>query len=157
MSNFLRVAKPVAVIAGLWGLGWSAVGFGIGVVLGLMIGAPFGLFLQLLMNAMVGFAILGFSAGVVFSIVLALLESGAPAEQLTKSRVALAGAIGGALLPTVMAFPWLGSIPTMIATLVSVAIFGSMGLASSLGMLRLLRAPSQSQAEADKPLGVLPR
>ena len=155
MSNFLRVAKPVAIIAAIWGLGWSVVGFGMGVVLGIMAAAPLSIFLSIVMNMVIGFTVLGFSAGVVFSLALALLEWGAPAEGLSTSRVALAGAIGGALLPTLLAFPWLSSIPLFVGTLTSVGIFGGLGVVSSLALQRLLK--SRSKAEADRPVEALPR
>ena len=151
MSNFLRVAKPVAVVAGIWALGWGFLGLGLGVVLAIMASAPLSLFLSIVMNVAVGMTVLGFSAGVVFSIALALLESGAASEELSTSRVALAGAIGGALLPTILAFPWLSSIPTMVGTVMSVGIFGTIGLASALGLKRLLRARSTTEVKGSLP------
>jgi hypothetical protein len=157
VSNFLRVAKPVAVIAGVWALGWGAVGAAFGVLLGLMAAAPLRLFIATVLNVSVGFTILGFAAGVVFSLALTLLERNSPADQLTTSRVAVAGAIGGALLPTLMAFPWIGSLPAMVGTVVGLTVFGLLGVATSLGLLKLLGGSVGAGAKAGEPIGAFPR
>lgn len=150
MSRFLRIAKSVAVVAGVWALGWSVVGFLVGTVIGLATALPlaFPIFIAAVVNATIGFGVLGFTAGVVFSIALALLEWGAPAEELKHSRVALSGAIGGALLPTMITVGAMRDGLPMIASLITLVFFSLLGVGTSLGMLRLLRAPARIESES---------
>jgi hypothetical protein len=141
LSKFFRVARSVAIVAGVWAIGWSVLGLAFGIVMALIY--------------TVGFAAYGFAAGAIFSIALALLEYGAPADELSGSRVALAGAIGGAFFPlgTALSMLWNGApIP---AALFVLALFAGLGVATALGTLRLLRAPAQR--ETDAPREALPR
>jgi hypothetical protein len=154
VDRFFRIAKSVAVVAGVWALGWSAVGLIIGIIFGLATALPlaFPIFIAAVVNTTIGFGVLGFAAGVVFSIALALLEWGAPAEELKSSRVALSGAIGGALLPVAMAVAAVGQGAPLMAILVAMVLFSLLGVGTSLGMLRLLRSPTRIQTGATEPV-----
>ena len=155
LSRFFRVARSVAVVAGVWAIGWSVVGLAVGSVIGLMSAASIGFFLAALLASTVGFAAYGFAAGAIFSIALALLEYGAPADDLTSARVALAGVIGGAFFPAGTALSMLWNGAPIPAAMFLVAIFAGLGVATALGTLRLLRAPAAKEAET--PREALPR
>lgn len=147
MSKFLRFAKPALVVAGVWSIAWSVVGLAFAVFLSLMFGLvtfPFNIFFA----AAAGFGMLGFSAGAVFALALTLLERGAPTDQLQTSRVALAGAIGGAALPAINALSAAGRGAPLLAALVPLLIFAGLGTVSSLITLRLVRGPARREIES---------
>lgn len=75
MSRFLRVAKPIAVVAGVWALGWGLVGFPLAVILALASGLPLQVFIVSVITVTIGFGILGFTAGAIFSIALSELAA----------------------------------------------------------------------------------
>ena len=148
LARFFRVARSVAVVAGVWAIGWGVVGLAFGTVMALIAGLPLGMYLAAMLASAVGGAAYGFAAGAIFSIALALLEYGAPADELSGSRVALAGAIGGAFFPAGTALTMLWNGAPIPAAMFLVAIFAVLGVATALGTLRLLRAPAQ-QAEPE--------
>lgn len=145
----------MAVVAGVWALGWSAVGFGFSALLALMTAIPLRFFIASVISGTIGFGVLGFAAGAIFSIALALLEWGSPAEQLTRSRVALSGAIGGALVPASLLLSQIGTGAPLMPMIMAIAIFGALGVATSLGTLRLLRVPLASESAPRAPAGLL--
>jgi len=150
MSRFLRIARSAGVVAAIWAVGWSAVGFLFSILLALGLGLPFARFVMAAVNVTLGFGILGFSAGAIFSVALSLLEWGAPAEQLTRSRVALAGAVGGAALPLVTSLSSLGNGASVIGLAIALMIFALLGTASALGTLRLVSRPAAPPVVSDR-------
>ena len=89
MRNWLKRIRGAIGI----GLAWAAAWFGAGMLLLLVVGfgaadVPFPLF----------FGLLGFFAGVIFSVVLGMMEGRRTFEQMLLPRFAAWGAIGGFLL-----------------------------------------------------------
>ena len=89
MHNWLRRIRGAIGI----GLAWAAAWFGAGMLLLLVVGfgaadVPFPLF----------FGLLGFFAGVIFSVVLGTMERRRSFEQMSLPRFAAWGAVGGFLL-----------------------------------------------------------
>jgi hypothetical protein len=116
----------------VWGLAW----FGAGMVLLLIVGldaadVPFPL----------GFGFLGFLAGTLFSMILALVERGRGFDQLSLPRFAGWGAAGGLLFSVLFALVvTLSGAGSLLGDLVFLGpLFAAAGAASAGGTLALAR------------------
>jgi hypothetical protein len=113
------------------GLTWAAAWFGVGVILLLIVGfgaadVPFPL----------GFALLGFLAGVTFSGVLGIVEGRRRFDQLSLPRFAVWGGVGGLLLSG--AFAWAAALGGDAFVVVG-PVFALAGAGSAAGSLALAR------------------
>lgn len=88
MRKWLRRLRGAIGMGFTWGAAWAVAGFVLAVVTRFRADAPFPLI----------FGVLGFAAGVIFSVVLALAGSRRRFEQMSLSRFAGWGAAGGLLL-----------------------------------------------------------
>ena len=93
MRRWLQRIRGAIGIGFTWGAAWSGAGFVLAVATGFKADAPFPLI----------FGVLGFTAGVIFSVFLALTEGRRRFEQMSLPRFAGWGAAGGLLLATVFA------------------------------------------------------
>ena len=122
------------------GLTWALAWFGAGVALLLVVGVdaadvPFPL----------GFGLLGFFAGAIFSGVLSIVEGRRDFEQLSLPRLAGWGAVGGLLLSVVfvLAVAMFGN--DQLDLVVLGPVFAVAGAASAAGSLALARGAEQRE------------
>jgi hypothetical protein len=133
MKKWLRRIRGAIGMGLIWALAW----FGAGIALLLVVGfgaadVPFPL----------GFGMLGFFAGVTFSVVLVILEGRRGFDQLSLPRFAAWGAAGGLLLSVmfVLAAAALAEGTAFIRNLVFLGpLFAVAGAASAAGSLALAR------------------
>jgi hypothetical protein len=130
------VTKWLRRIRGAIGLGltWAVAWFGAGVALLLVVGfdaadVPFPL----------GFAMFGFFAGVIFSGVLGLVEGSRRFDQMSLTRFAGWGAVGGILLSGTFVLTVALAEGTILPLLVLGPVFALAGAASAAGSLALAR------------------
>jgi hypothetical protein len=130
MKKWLPRIRAAFVTGLTWGVAW----FGAGMVLLLIVGfgaadVPFPL----------GFGLLGFLAGTVFSGVLGIAERGRRVEQMSLPRFALWGAVGGLLFAgvfvTVVGLAGAASLDLLVMG----PIFALAGAGSAAGSLALAR------------------
>lgn len=132
MTSWLRRIRGALGMGLAWGLAW----FGAGMVLLLVVGpdaadVPFPL----------GFGLLGFLAGILFSLILGLVERGRRFHHLSLPRFAGWGAAGGVLFSVLFAVivTMTGS-GALLDDLVFLApLFAAAGAASAGGALALAR------------------
>ena len=143
----MTLARWLRRIRGAIGMGltWALAWFGAGLVLLLIVGpdaadVPFPL----------GFAMLGFLAGVAFSGVLAITEGRRSFDQMSLPRFAAWGAAGGLLLAVGMAavIGWaqLPVLATVFALSGAGSAAGSLALARKAGDRELLEAGKDDRA-----------
>jgi hypothetical protein len=113
------------------GLTWAAAWFGAGLILLLIVGfgaadVPFPL----------GFAMLGFFAGVTFSAVLGIVEGRRRFDQMSIPRFAVWGGVGGLILSGV--FTWAAALGGDILMVLG-PVFALAGAGSAAGSLALAR------------------
>lgn len=132
MEKWLRRVRGAVGMGVAWGLAW----FGAGVVLLLIVGpdaadVPFPL----------GFGLLGFLAGALFSGILGLVERGRGFHQLSLKRFAGWGAAGGLLFAVLFAVVvTLSGAGALLDDLVFLGpLFAAAGAASAGGALALAR------------------
>jgi hypothetical protein len=132
MGSWLRRVRGAIGIGVAWGLAW----FGAGMVLLLIVGldaadVPFPL----------GFGLLGFFAGVLFSVILGLVERGRGFHQLSLPRFAGWGAAGGLLFAVLFALvsTLLGAEPLLDDLAFLGPLFAAAGGASAAGSLAVAR------------------
>ena len=125
MRKWLRRIRGAMGMGIIWGAAWSVAGFVLAVVTRFQADAPFPLV----------FGVLGFFAGMTFSVFLALAEGRRRFEEMSLSRFAAWGAVGGVALSTVFAkaasFGW-GELVTIAPTFAlasAVCASGSLALA----------------------------
>jgi uncharacterized membrane protein YdcZ (DUF606 family) len=125
MWNWVRRIRGAIGMGFTWGVAWSVAGFVLAVVTRFQADAPFPLI----------FGVLGFVAGIIFSVVLALTEGGRKLDQMSLPRFAWWGVMGGLLLSAVFAkaasLGWgdmLAIVPTF-AVASAVCASGSLALA----------------------------
>jgi hypothetical protein len=88
MGKWLRGIRGAIGMGFTWGAAWSAAGFVLMVVTGFKTDAPFPLI----------FGVLGFGAGIIFSVFLALTQRRRGFDQMSLPRFAGWGAVGGLVL-----------------------------------------------------------
>ena len=93
MRNLLRRVRGAIGMGLTWGVAWAAVGTLPRWVFGINADAPFPIV----------FGVLGFLAGMTFSVVLALTEGRRSFEQMSLARFATWGALGGFVLSALFA------------------------------------------------------
>ncbi|HEY2378067.1 MAG TPA: hypothetical protein VGH98_18980 [Gemmatimonadaceae bacterium] len=93
MQNWIRRIRGAIGMGFTWGAAWSGAGFVLAVVTRFQADAPFPLI----------FGVLGFMAGVIFSVFLALTERRRRFDQMSLRRFAVWGAMGGLLLSALFA------------------------------------------------------
>ncbi len=126
MNRWMRRVRGAVGV----GLAWAAAWFGAGMVLLFVVGTdaadvPFPLF----------FGLLGFLAGVTFSVLLAMVEGRRRFDQVSLARVAGWGALGGAVLAAgLVLVAGLGGEALLLCPLFALA-----GAASAAGTLALAR------------------
>lgn len=151
MKKWLRRIRGAIGMGLIWALAW----FGAGMALLLVVGfgaadVPFPL----------GFGMLGFFAGITFSVVLVILEGRRRFDQMSLPRFAAWGAVGGLLLSVVfvLAAAALAEGTTFILNLVFLGpLFAVAGAASAAGSLALARmAEDRGLLEAGGEVQELP-
>jgi len=151
MRKWLRRIRGAIGMGLIWALAW----FGAGMALLLVVGfgaadVPFPL----------GFGMLGFFAGVTFSVVLVIAESRRRFDQMSLPRFAGWGAVGGLLLSVmfVLAVAALAEGTTFILNLVFLGpLFAVAGAGSAAGSLALARmAENRELLEAGGEVQQLP-
>ena len=130
MKKWLRRIRGAIGI----GLTWAAAWFGAGLILLLIVGVgaadvPFPL----------GFALLGFLAGVTFSGVLGIVEGRRRVDQMSLPRFARWGAVGGLLLSGAFVLAVALVEGTTLEILVLGPVFALAGAGSAAGSLALAR------------------
>ena len=147
-----RWLRPIRGALGI-GLAWAVAWFGAGLVLLLVVGfgaadVPFPLF----------FGLLGFLAGVTFSVVLGMVERRRRFDQMSLPRFAGWGGVGGFVLAGLfVSAVVLGGDRTFLNNLVFLGpLFAAAGAASAAGSLALARKatgpePLDSSAEVGDP------
>lgn len=126
MRSVLRRIRGAIGMGFTWALAWSAVGLVPRWVLGMDGDAPFPII----------FGVIGFLAGVIFSVVLALTEGRRRFDQMSMPRFAGWGAVGGVLLSGVwtrIASLELGDVLMIVPT------FAAASAACAAGSLALAR------------------
>jgi len=93
MGKWLRRIRGAIGMGFTWGAAWSGAGFVLAVVTGFKADAPFPLI----------FGVLGFTAGVIFSVFIALTEGRRRFDQMSLPRFAAWGATGGIVLSAIFA------------------------------------------------------
>lgn len=93
MPKMLRLIRGAVGMGLTWALGWSAAGFVLMILTRFQTDAPFPLI----------FGVLGFGAGIAFSVLLALTAGRRSFEQMSVSRFATWGAVGGLVLSAIFA------------------------------------------------------
>ena len=133
MRKWLRRIRGATGMGFTWAAAWSAVGLVPRWVFGFNADVPFPLV----------FGVLGFMAGVIFSGLLMLTESRRGFDQMTLSRFAAWGAVGGLLLSAIFtkaaSLGWadvLAIAPTL-AVACAICASGSLALARRAGMREL--------------------
>jgi hypothetical protein len=147
MQKWLRRARGALGMGVAWGLAW----FGAGMVLLLIVGpdaadVPFPL----------GFGLLGFLAGTLFSGILGLVERGRGFHQLSLPRVVGWGAAGGLLFSVLFALTaTLTGAGALLDDLVLLGpLFAAAGAASAGGALALARrADDRALPNAESDMG----
>ena len=143
MRSWLRRVRGAIGMGVLWGAAWSLAGGIPRWVLGINTDAPFPVI----------FGVLGFIAGVMFSVVLALAERRRTFDQMSMPRFAGWGAVGGLLLTAVFAevasLGWgdVLMVAPALATGCAVCASGSLAVARRAGR-RELSDGASSVAEA---------
>ncbi len=130
MTKWLRRIRGAIGLGLTWAVAW----FGAGVALLLVVGfdaadVPFPL----------GFAMFGFFAGVIFSGVLGLVEGSRRFDQMSLTRFAGWGAVGGILLSGTFVLTVALAEGTILPLLVLGPVFALAGAASAAGSLALAR------------------
>ncbi len=141
MGRWLRRIRAALLIGVVWGFAW----FGAGMVLLMIVGfgaadVPFPL----------GFGLLGFLAGTVFSGVIGVAERGRRADQLSLPRFALWGALGGFLL-SVGFVTIVGITDAATLDLLTISpIFALAGAGSAAASLALARGRGEDALSEDQ-------
>lgn len=132
MEKWLRRIRGALGMAAAWGLAWFSAGMVLLLILGLdAADVPFPLF----------FGLLGFLAGALFSVILALVERGRGFRELSLPRFAGWGAAGGLLFALLFALTvtLTGSGALLDDLLFLGPLFAAAGAASAGGALALAR------------------
>jgi len=124
-------------IRGAFGMGltWAAAWFGVGAILGLVVGV-FGAPLDGLATVVFGFATMGFVGGVAFSTVLVIVEGRRRFDELSPPRFAGWGAVGGGLLAALMFTVGWGSTAGEVIFMGIMPLLGAGSAARSLALAR---------------------
>lgn len=130
MNRFFRRLRGALGLGLLWGLGGAVAGGVIEGVLNLLPGSDLLLGVDMWPAAL---AIPAFLAGIVFSIVLAIVERRRSFDELKLPRLALWGAIGGLLLGAIVGLPF--------AVIAALSLTSGASAAGSLALARRARKP----------------
>jgi hypothetical protein len=132
MQNLLRRVRGAIGMGLTWALAWGGAGVVMAVVTGFTADAPFPLV----------FGVLGFLAGVIFSVVLALTAGRRHFAQMSLPRFATWGAVGGILMSVFFtrAASLEGADVPMVAT-----IFALASAACASGSLALARRAARGE------------
>lgn len=103
MNGWVRRARGAVGMGITWALGWALGGVVIGVLSTLLPGAVWDAFFRIFDAPLPALAIPGFFAGAIFSVVLGVAARRRRFEQLSLTRFALWGALGGLALSLVPA------------------------------------------------------
>ena len=136
MKNWLRRIRGAIGTGLTWAAGWSPIGAITGLVMGTVFGGPIGVAVG---RYVVLFAVLGFIGGACFSTVLRLAEGRRKFDELTLTRFAALGAVGGLLLGGIAIA---GGVLGPGLTFVDAIIAGAttlLGAGSAVGSLALAR------------------
>lgn len=145
--TFLRRLRSTVVIAILWAIAWLPPGIALGLLLGLRVPRseviPF-----------IGFwAAVGFLSGAAFAALLAALERGRRIDELSSSRVACWGVLGGATFP-LFAISLVLALTNWHLSDVAVPVFmamGALGGVSGLATLWTARRATRNSAIDGSP------
>lgn len=149
----LRFVRGVMTTALAWAAGWAVAGTAMAVVMSLL--GPGGVNAAASLASGAGvlaafFGVIGAFTGTIFAIIFALGERRRSIAELSSTRMALWGALGGASYPLIgVVSNWLAGEPQMSDAVQAIVICGTLGAVSAWSMLRgARRAPS---LEAQSP------
>lgn len=145
MMKWLRRIRGAIGMGLTWAVGWAPIGALVGVVLNAVVpGTPIDLGTVVALNATT-FAGLGFLGGTFFAVALRLAEGGHQFNQLSLRRLALWGAVGGALLGglAVTAGLWGAGMGALLPGMIGAATL--LGAGSAAGSLVLARRGSDRE------------
>ena len=172
MSHATHDPRPVTLLrrirgaigTGLtWALAWAIGGVLIGVASNVLPFLPWDAFFKVFDAPLPALAVPGFIAGVLFSIVLGLVAHRRRFSELSVSRFALLGALGGLLLSLVPAVMVLLGLATMaegalgLWTLTAIiaaplALMSAASASGSLVLARMAEGPAELEAGEDQEL-----
>src|SRR4051812_5926786 len=126
MRKWLGRVRGAIGMGFVWGAAWSCAGFVLAVATRFRADAPFPLI----------FGVLGFIAGVIFSALLALTESGRTLDEMSLPRFAGWGALGGLLLAAVFARAASLGVGDVLAVAPTFALASAVCASGSLALAR---------------------
>ena len=138
---FLRRLRGVLGTALTWGASWAVIGLGLGSI-ALRFVPPGIMPPHALLLVALRWGVLGALSGASFAIALSIAERrrARAVEELTGRRVALWGAVGGAVLPIALLPLVAAVVPAALVPALALVPFGSVfGAASAAASLRLAR------------------
>ena len=132
MKKWLKRIRGAFGMGLVWAVAWSGVGAILGLVVGVMNGAPF----DGLATVVFGYATMGFVGGVAFSTVLVIVEGRRRFDELSPPRFAGWGAVGGGLLAALMFTVGWGSTAGEVIFMGIMPLLGAGSAARSLALAR---------------------
>ena len=129
------------------GLTWAAAWSGVGAILSLVIGGFVGFYATV-------FAIMGFVGGAVFSGVLGITEGRRTFDEMSLSRFAVWGAVGGVAVGGILVSMLFVGGPLTLGSVLIAGVVTLMGAGSAAGSLALARR-ANPLLESGEGLGLL--
>ena len=126
MVKWLRRIRGAIGMGVTWGVAWSVAGLLLAIITGFKADAPFPLI----------FGVLGFFAGIIFSVFLALTEGRRSIDQISLPRLAGWGAAGGLLLSAVFAKAASLGVADVLAIAPTFAVASAVCASGSLAVAR---------------------
>ena len=152
MGKWAQRIRGAIGIGLTWAIGWSAIGVVLGLVVSIVANFPM---LLVVKNYGTSFGLLGFLAGVIFSLLLSFAERKRNFEQLSAARFTLWGALGGLVLATMsIAIGMFGAGIDQVSMVVSSVIgttFTVLGAGFAAGTLGLARGAPQATLKQGDP------
>jgi hypothetical protein len=147
MNGWLRRARGAVGMGITWALGWALAGVVIGLLSTLLPGAVWEAFFRIFDAPLPALAIPGFFAGTIFSVVLGVAARRRRFDQLSLTRFALWGALGGlalSLVPATLVFLDLATLndgaagiwPVTAVIAAPLALLSALSAAGSLAIAR---------------------